>query len=36
VRGKGLIIGVELIGPETGAHNSELTAQLWFRAKELG
>jgi len=36
VRGKGLIIGVELIDPETGAPNPELTAQLCFRAKELG
>jgi len=36
VRGRGLMIGVELIVPETVAPNPALVAQLCFRAKELG
>jgi len=36
VRGRGLMIGVELIVPETVAPNPALAAQLCFRAKELG
>jgi 4-aminobutyrate aminotransferase len=36
VRGKGLIIGVEMVDPETGAPSPELTAQLCFRARQLG
>jgi 4-aminobutyrate aminotransferase len=36
VRGKGLILGVELIEPDTGEPNPTLTAQLCFRAKQLG